>query len=320
MQILLARPRGFCAGVTRAVSIVERALAIYGAPVYVHHEIVHNRTIVRALKEKGAVFVDSLASVPDGATLIFSAHGVPKAIEDAARARPLTIFDATCPLVTKVHREIIKMHEAGLPVVIIGHKGHPEVEGTTGQVQDGIRLVEPSADVATLPAAAGETLAYVTQTTISADDSREMIEALRARFPGIHEPKRQDICYATQNRQEAVKKLAQAEVDIVLVIGSATSSNSNRLREVAEREGTRAYLVDSAEHMDPAWLEGVSRIGITAGASAPESLGQGGLAWLEDHTGSIDVKTLEGVEENVAFPLPKGLWESDLGAAKEAAH
>ena len=212
------------------------------------------------------------------------------------------------------------MREAGKTIIMIGHAGHPEVEGTMGQVKDGIRLVETSADVAALPDAAGETLAYVTQTTISADDSREMIEALRARFPGIHEPKRQDICYATQNRQEAVKKLAQAEVDIVLVIGSATSSNSNRLREVAEREGTRAYLVDSAEHMDPAWLEGVSRIGITAGASAPESLVQGVLAWLEDHTGSIDVKTLEGVEENVAFPLPKGLWGSDLGAAKEAAH
>lgn len=320
MQVLLAQPRGFCAGVTRAIAIVERALAIYGAPIYVRHEIVHNRTVVDDLRARGAVFVDDLAEVPDGATLVFSAHGVPRAVEEEAMRRGFRVFDATCPLVTKVHREVGNMREAGKTIIMIGHAGHPEVEGTMGQVKDGIRLVETSADVATLPDAAGETLAYVTQTTISADDSREMIEALRARFPGIHEPKRQDICYATQNRQEAVKKLAQAEVDIVLVIGSATSSNSNRLREVAEREGTRAYLVDSAEHMDPAWLEGVSRIGITAGASAPESLVQGVLAWLEDHTGSIDVKTLEGVEENVAFPLPKGLWESDLGAAKAAAH
>lgn len=320
MQVLLAQPRGFCAGVTRAIAIVERALAIYGAPIYVRHEIVHNRTVVDDLRARGAVFVDDLAEVPDGATLVFSAHGVPRAVEEEATRRGFRVFDATCPLVTKVHREVGNTREAGKTIIMIGHAGHPEVEGTMGQVKDGIRLVETSADVATLPDAAGETLAYVTQTTISADDSREMIEALRARFPGIHEPKRQDICYATQNRQEAVKKLAQAEVDIVLVIGSATSSNSNRLREVAEREGTRAYLVDSAEHMDPAWLEGVSRIGITAGASAPESLVQGVLAWLEDHTGSIDVKTLEGVEENVAFPLPKGLWESDLGAAKEAAH
>ena len=267
MQVLLAQPRGFCAGVTRAIAIVERALAIYGAPIYVRHEIVHNRTVVDDLRARGAVFVDDLAEVPDGATLVFSAHGVPRAVEEEATRRGFRVFDATCPLVTKVHREVGNMREAGKTIIMIGHAGHPEVEGTMGQVKDGIRLVETSADVATLPDAAGETLAYVTQTTISADDSREMIEALRARFPGIHEPKRQDICYATQNRQEAVKKLAQAEVDIVLVIGSATSSNSNRLREVAEREGTRAYLVDSAEHMDPAWLEGVSRIGITAGAS-----------------------------------------------------
>lgn len=316
MQVLLAQPRGFCAGVTRAIAIVERALAIYGAPIYVRHEIVHNRTVVDDLRARGAVFVDDLAEVPDGATLIFSAHGVPRVVEEEAKRRGFRVFDATCPLVTKVHREVGGMRAAGKTIIMIGHAGHPEVEGTMGQVEDGIRLVETCADVEKLPEAPGETLAYVTQTTISADDSREVIEVLRARFPGIHEPKRQDICYATQNRQEAVKKLAQAEVDIVLVIGSATSSNSNRLREVAEREGTRAYLVDSAEHMETAWLEGVRRIGITAGASAPESLVQGVLAWLEAHAGEVDVKTLEGVEENVAFPLPKGLWESDLEAAE----
>lgn len=316
MQVLLAQPRGFCAGVTRAIAIVERALAIYGAPIYVRHEIVHNRTVVDDLRARGAVFVDDLAEVPDGATLVFSAHGVPRVVEEEAKRRGFRVFDATCPLVTKVHREVGGMRAAGKTIIMIGHAGHPEVEGTMGQVEDGIRLVETCADVEKLPEVPGETLAYVTQTTISADDSREVIEALRSRFPGIHEPKRQDICYATQNRQEAVKKLAQAEVDVVLVIGSATSSNSNRLREVAEREGTRAYLVDSAEHMETAWLEGVRRIGITAGASAPESLVQGVLAWLEAHAGEVDVKTSDGVEENVAFPLPKGLWESDLEAAE----
>lgn len=317
MQVLLAQPRGFCAGVTRAIAIVERALAIYGAPIYVRHEIVHNRTVVDDLRARGAVFVDDLGDVPDGATVVFSAHGVPRSVEEEARRRGFRIFDATCPLVTKVHREVGAMRAAGRTIIMIGHAGHPEVEGTMGQVEDGIRLVETRSDVDALPAAAGADLAYVTQTTISADDSREVIEALRARFPGIHEPKRQDICYATQNRQEAVKKLALANVDIVLVIGSATSSNSNRLREVAEREGTRAYLVDTADHLDPAWLEGAERIGITAGASAPESLVQGVLTRLETLAGGINVTTLEGVEENVAFPLPKGLWESDMEAAAQ---
>lgn len=318
MQVLLAQPRGFCAGVTRAIAIVERALAIYGAPIYVRHEIVHNRTVVENLRARGAVFVDDLSEVPEGATVVFSAHGVPKAVAREAEARGLRVFDATCPLVTKVHKEVGRMRREGRTILMIGHAGHPEVEGTMGQVEDGIRLIEKPADVANLPYADSDLLAYVTQTTISADDSRSVIEALKARYPSILEPKRQDICYATQNRQEAVKKLAQAGVDCVLVIGSATSSNSNRLREVAEREGVRAWLVDSAEHVDPAWLEGVKTVGITAGASAPESLVQGVVEWLRAHAGAERVTTLEGEEENVAFPLPKGLWESDLEAARAA--
>lgn len=318
MQVLLAQPRGFCAGVTRAIAIVERALAIYGAPIYVRHEIVHNRTVVENLRARGALFVDDLSEVPEGATVVFSAHGVPKAVAREAQARGLRVFDATCPLVTKVHKEVGRMRREGRTILMIGHAGHPEVEGTMGQVEDGIRLIEKPADVAELPCANSDQLAYVTQTTISADDSRSVIEALKARYPSILEPKRQDICYATQNRQEAVKKLAQAGVDCVLVIGSATSSNSNRLREVAEREGVRAWLVDSAEHVDPAWLEGVKTVGITAGASAPESLVQGVVEWLRAHAGADRVTTLKGEEENVAFPLPKGLWESDLEAAQTA--
>lgn len=318
MQVLLAQPRGFCAGVTRAIAIVERALAIYGAPIYVRHEIVHNRTVVENLRARGALFVDDLSEVPEGATVVFSAHGVPKAVAREAQARGLRVFDATCPLVTKVHKEVGRMRREGRTILMIGHAGHPEVEGTMGQVEDGIRLIEKPADVAELPCADSDQLAYVTQTTISADDSRSVIEALKARYPSILEPKRQDICYATQNRQEAVKKLAQAGVDCVLVIGSATSSNSNRLREVAEREGVRAWLVDSAEHVDPAWLEGVKTVGITAGASAPESLVQGVVEWLRAHAGADRVTTLKGEEENVAFPLPKGLWESDLEAAQTA--
>lgn len=319
MQVLLAQPRGFCAGVTRAIAIVERALAVYGAPIYVRHEIVHNRTVVESLRERGAVFIDDLADAPEGAVVVFSAHGVPRAVAEEAERRGLRVFDATCPLVTKVHREVARMRAEGRTIIMIGHAGHPEVEGTMGQVPDGIALVEKPADVAALPYTDADALAYVTQTTISADDSREVIDALRARFPHIREPKRQDICYATQNRQEAVKKLAQSGVDLVLVIGSATSSNSNRLREVAERQGVRAYLVDSAEHLDPAWLAGAERIGITAGASAPESLVQGVVAWLREHAGADDVRTLEGEEENVAFPLPKGLWEADLAQKSPAA-
>lgn len=316
MKVLLARPRGFCAGVTRAIAIVERALAIYGAPIYVRHEIVHNRTVVENLRERGAVFVDDLADVPASATVVFSAHGVPKSVAEEAEQRGFRVFDATCPLVTKVHREVARMRAEGKTILMIGHAGHPEVEGTMGQVQDGIRLVENTRDVEVLPYADADPLAYVTQTTISADDSRAVIDALKSRYPSIHEPKRQDICYATTNRQTAVKALARAGVDLVLVIGSASSSNSNRLREVAEREGTRAYLVDTADHIDLSWFEGVKCVGITAGASAPESLVQGVLRYLEAHAGAQAAEVLEGVEENVAFPLPKGLWESDLAAAK----
>lgn len=318
MQVLLAQPRGFCAGVTRAIAIVERALAIYGAPIYVRHEIVHNRTVVEGLRARGAIFVDQLSDVPEGATVVFSAHGVPKSVAREAEERGLRIFDATCPLVTKVHKEVGRMRREGRMILMIGHAGHPEVEGTMGQVEDGIRLIEKPADVANLSYTDQDALAYVTQTTISADDSRSVIEALKSRYPHIHEPKRQDICYATQNRQEAVKQLAQAGVDLVLVIGSATSSNSNRLREVAEREGVHAYLVDSAEHVDPKWFKGADKVGITAGASAPESLVQGVVEWLREHLGVDTVRTMPGEEENVAFPLPKGLWESDLEAARDA--
>ena len=314
MKVLLAQPRGFCAGGTRAIAIVERALEIYGAPIYVRHEIVHNRTVVNGLRERGAVFVDHLSEVPEGATVVFSAHGVPRAVSQEAERRGFRVFDATCPLVTKVHREVARMREENRTVLMIGHAGHPEVEGTMGQVDGGIELIENADDVAKLPYTNQDQLAYVTQTTISADDSQVVIDALRQRFPDIHEPKRQDICYATTNRQAAVKLLARSGVDIVLVIGSATSSNSNRLREVAEREGTRAYLVDTAEHLDPTWFEGVKCVGITAGASAPESLVQGVLRYLEAHMGAEPAQVLEGVEENVVFPLPKGLREEDVVA------
>ena len=317
MKILLAQPRGFCAGVTRAIAIVERALLIYGAPIYVRHEIVHNRTVVNNLRERGAVFVEDLSEVPAGSTVIFSAHGVPRSVSEEAAKRGLRVFDATCPLVTKVHREVGRMREQGRRILMIGHAGHPEVEGTMGQVKDGIELIEMVDDINSLPYNDQDSLAYVTQTTISADDSQGMIDALRKRFPLIHEPKQQDICYATQNRQEAVKQLVRAGVDLVLVIGSVTSSNSNRLREVAEREGTRAYLVDTAEHVDPAWFEGVKSIGVTAGASAPEELVQGVVSYLVEKFGAEPAVALEGVEENVAFPLPKGLWESDLEESKQ---
>ena len=311
MQVLLAQPRGFCAGVTRAIAIVERALKLYGSPIYVRHEIVHNRTVVENLRERGAVFVDNLADVPEGATVVFSAHGVPRAVEEEARERGLRVFDATCPLVTKVHREVGRMREEGRTIIMIGHAGHPEVEGTMGQVDDGIVLVESPEDVKALKLEDESHLAYVTQTTISADDSAMTIAALKERFPDILEPRRQDICYATQNRQAAVKALARTPVDVVLVIGSATSSNSNRLREVAEREVTRAYLVDTAEHVDLEWFRGVSRVGVTAGASAPESLVQEVVAFLKEHADADEVVAMPGVEENVAFPLPKGLREED---------
>ncbi len=318
MQVILAQPRGFCAGVKRAIEIVSRAIEVYGAPLYVRHEIVHNRTVVEELKSKGAVFVDDLADVPDGATLIFSAHGVPRSVCEAAHARPLRIFDATCPLVTKVHRQVVKLHDNGKKIVMIGHAGHPEVEGTMGQIDEGIYLVESVKTVNELDLeTSASDLSYVTQTTISVDDAAEVIWALKKRFPAITEPKKNDVCYATQNRQDAVKRLAAA-CDLVLVVGSVTSSNSNRLREVAERHGCTAKLIDTAADMRSEWFEGVATIGITAGASAPDFLVQEVVSRLKDAYPALSVTTQEGDEENVAFPLPKGLWDTDLAAARAA--
>ena len=318
MQVILAQPRGFCAGVKRAIEIVSRAIEVYGAPLYVRHEIVHNRTVVEELKSKGAVFVDDLADVPDGATLIFSAHGVPRSVCEAAHARPLRIFDATCPLVTKVHRQVVKLHDNGKKIVMIGHAGHPEVEGTMGQIDAGIYLVESVKTVNELDLeTSASDLSYVTQTTISVDDAAEVIWALKKRFPAITEPKKNDVCYATQNRQDAVKRLAAA-CDLVLVVGSVTSSNSNRLREVAERHGCTAKLIDTAADMRSEWFEGVATIGITAGASAPDFLVQEVVSRLKDAYPALSVTTQEGDEENVAFPLPKGLWDTDLAAARAA--
>lgn len=318
MQVILAQPRGFCAGVKRAIEIVSRAIEVYGAPLYVRHEIVHNRTVVEELKSKGAVFVDDLADVPDGATLIFSAHGVPRSVCEAAHARPLRIFDATCPLVTKVHRQVVKLHDNGKKIVMIGHAGHPEVEGTMGQIDEGIYLVESVKAVNELDLeTSASDLSYVTQTTISVDDAAEVIWALKKRFPAITEPKKNDVCYATQNRQDAVKRLAAA-CDLVLVVGSVTSSNSNRLREVAERHGCTAKLIDTAADMRSEWFEGVATIGITAGASAPDFLVQEVVSRLKDAYPALSVTTHEGDEENVAFPLPKGLWDTDLAAARAA--
>jgi 4-hydroxy-3-methylbut-2-enyl diphosphate reductase len=309
MQALLAQPRGFCAGVDRAIEIVERAIELHGAPIYVRHEIVHNEHVVKELRGKGAVFVDELDQVPDGAVVIFSAHGVSKEVREVAGVRGLRVFDATCPLVTKVHIEVAKMRKDGREIVMIGHAGHPEVEGTMGQVSGGIHLVETVADVARLQVANPDQLAFVSQTTLSVDDCREIIDALKARFPAIAEPKKQDICYATQNRQDAVKFMAP-QCDLVLVIGSPTSSNSNRLREVAEKMGCDARLIGSAAELDPAWLDGRERIGITAGASAPERL----VIELVDRLrelGVSAVRTLPGIEENTAFPLPRGLGRND---------
>jgi 4-hydroxy-3-methylbut-2-enyl diphosphate reductase len=305
MEVLLAQPRGFCAGVDRAIEIVERALQVHGAPVYVRHEIVHNTHVVADLRAKGAVFVERLEQVPPGATVVFSAHGVPKAVRNEAQARGLRVFDATCPLVTKVHVEVERMRAQGREIVMIGHAGHPEVEGTMGQADDGIHLVESPQDVARLSVRDPELLAYVTQTTLSVDDAALVVEALKQRFPNIVAPKKADICYATQNRQDAVKFMAP-QVDLVIVIGSRSSSNSNRLREVAARAGVAAHLVDSADDVDPAWLQGRQRIGVTAGASAPESLVQALIERLRS-LGAARVRVLEGVEENVVFPLPKGL-------------
>ncbi len=304
-DILLANPRGFCAGVDRAIAIVERALERFGAPIYVRHEVVHNRYVVEALKAKGAIFIEDLADVPAGATLIYSAHGVPQSVRREAAARGLTVFDATCPLVTKVHVEVRRMHEQGYEIVMIGHKGHPEVEGTMGQVEGGIYLVETPEDVARLQVNDPERLAYVTQTTLSVDDAARVVEALRARFPAIVGPRKDDICYATQNRQDAVKALARA-CDVIIVVGSPNSSNSNRLREVAQNLGTPAYLVDSAEELRPEWIAGCRHVGITAGASAPEVLVQGVIDRLRA-LGAGRVSTQTGVAEKVSFPLPKEL-------------
>jgi len=303
--IRIANPRGFCAGVDRAISIVERALEKYGAPVYVRHEVVHNRFVVDDLKAKGAIFIETLAEVPDGATLIFSAHGVPLSVRHEAEARGLNVFDATCPLVTKVHVEVKKMREQGLEIVMIGHKGHPEVEGTMGQSDAGMHLVETPEDVATLQVSDPGRLAYVTQTTLSMDDAARIVNALRTRFPSIVGPKKDDICYATQNRQDAVKALS-GDCDLVLVVGSPNSSNSNRLREVAANAGLDAYMVDNASQIDPAWLAGKQRIGLTAGASAPEILVQGVIERLRA-LGVADIAEMSGIEETTQFPLPSRL-------------
>ena len=305
IQVLLANPRGFCAGVDRAIAIVERALAQFGAPIYVRHEVVHNKFVVNNLREQGAIFIEDLADVPPGSTLIYSAHGVPLSVRAEAEQRGLRVFDATCPLVTKVHVEVAKMREAGREIVMIGHKGHPEVEGTMGQADGGMHLVETVADVQALAVGNPELLAYVTQTTLSVDDAQLIVDALRARFPAIVGPKRDDICYATQNRQDAVKFMAPRS-DLVLVVGSPNSSNSNRLREVAKQFDVPAYLIDNAGQIDPAWLTGRKRVGVTAGASAPEVLVDEVIARLRE-LGAGSVRTLEGTPENVNFPLPKEL-------------
>lgn len=304
-EILLAQPRGFCAGVDRAIDIVERAIELHGAPIYVRHEIVHNRFVVEDLRNKGAVFIDELDQAPSGSIVIFSAHGVSKAVREEAQSRGLQVFDATCPLVTKVHIEVAKMRAAGREIIMIGHKGHPEVEGTLGQTKDGMYLVETVEDVQALAVLNPENLSFVTQTTLSVDDAAAVAGALKARFPTITEPKKSDICYATQNRQDAVKIMAP-ECDLVLVVGSANSSNSNRLREVAERKGIESYLIDGPESIRAEWLQGRARIGISAGASAPELLVQQVIKRLKE-LGAVSVRNMDGLEEHVSFPLPKEL-------------
>jgi 4-hydroxy-3-methylbut-2-enyl diphosphate reductase len=306
-QIFLAQPRGFCAGVDRAIEIVERALQKFGAPIYVRHEIVHNDHVVSRLRGLGAIFVDQLEEVPSGATLIFSAHGVPRAVRAQAEALGLRVFDATCPLVTKVHVEVAKIQREGREIIMIGHRGHPEVEGTMGQAEGGIHLVETAADVARLRVADPERLAYVTQTTLSVDDCAAIVVALRERFPSIAEPKKADICYATQNRQDAVKQMAP-QCDLVLVVGSPTSSNSNRLREVAENLGVQAFLIGSADELRPEQVLGKKRIGVTAGASAPEVLVEALVQRLQE-LGAGSIELLDGLQEHVRFPLPKGLGD-----------
>lgn len=305
MEVVLAQPRGFCAGVDRAIEIVERALTVHGAPIYVRHEIVHNKYVVDDLRTKGAVFIDELDQVPTGGIVVFSAHGVSKLVQRDAQERGLRVFDATCPLVTKVHVEVAKLRAAGREIVMIGHLGHPEVEGTMGQSDGGMHLIESVQDVERLQVRARDQLAYVTQTTLSLDDAAAIVTALQRRFPSIVAPKKADICYATQNRQDAVKFMAP-QVDVVIVVGSENSSNSNRLREVAQRFGVPAYLVDSADQLDPAWLSGQRRIGVTAGASAPEVLVTALIDRLKQ-LGAVSVRPLDGVQEKVVFPLPKGL-------------
>lgn len=305
MQVLLANPRGFCAGVDRAIEIVERAITLHGAPIYVRHEVVHNKFVVDNLRKKGAVFVESLEEVPAGATLIFSAHGVSQAVRRDADSRGLRVFDATCPLVTKVHVEVAKMRGQQREIIMIGHKGHPEVQGTMGQSEGGMYLVEGPDDVAKLKVKDADNLAFVTQTTLSVDDAQVTIDALEASFPSIVGPKRDDICYATQNRQDAVKALAK-QCDVVIVVGSPNSSNSNRLREVAHNQGVDAYMVDNAGELKSEWLTGKSRVGVTAGASAPEVLVKDVIERLKT-LGADRVSNLEGIEENVTFKLPKEL-------------
>lgn len=305
MQIILANPRGFCAGVERAIAIVERALEKFGAPIYVRHEVVHNKFVCDDLRAKGAVFVEELDEIPSGSTVIFSAHGVARAVREEAERRGLKVFDATCPLVTKVHVEVAKMRREGREVVMIGHKGHPEVEGTMGQGVDGMHLVETEDDVLALNVGDPERLSYVTQTTLSLDDAAIVIDALKKRFPEISGPKKDDICYATQNRQDAVKVLAR-QCDLLIVVGSPNSSNSNRLREVGVQRGLNAYLVDKAADIDPSWIGPADRVGITAGASAPDVLVQDVLNRVKE-LGAASVTELGGIPENVTFPLPKEL-------------
>ena len=305
MNVFLANPRGFCAGVERAISIVERALTLHGAPIYVRHEVVHNKFVVDDLRNKGAVFIEELSEVPTGSTVIFSAHGVSQAVREEAQARGLQVFDATCPLVTKVHVEVAKMRQEGREIIMIGHRGHPEVEGTMGQSRGGMYLVETPADVQALAVTDADRLAYVTQTTLSVDDAQRIVDALRHRFPNIVGPKKDDICYATQNRQDAVKFMAR-QCDLVIVVGSPNSSNSNRLREVAAALGCEAYMVDGAAQLQPSWVSGKLRVGVTAGASAPEVLVQAVVQRLKE-LGAAGVTQLDGIKEGVTFPLPKGL-------------
>ena len=304
-EILLAQPRGFCAGVDRAITIVEQALEKFGAPIYVRHEIVHNASVVTDLRSRGAVFVDELSEVPAGNTVIFSAHGVAPAVRQEAEARGLKIFDATCPLVTKVHVEVTKMRKEGMHIIMIGHRGHPEVEGTMGQAPDGIQLVENIKDVEALDIPANAPVAYVTQTTLSVDETKEIVDALKQKYPAIAQPKKQDICYATQNRQDAVKFMAP-QVDLVIVVGSPNSSNSNRLRELSEKLGVVSYMVDQPSQLKSEWFVGKKRVGLTAGASAPESLAQSIIERIKE-LGPKNVRTLDGIVENTSFPLPKGL-------------